>query len=496
MKTGAAGRQDARATRTDRTFVARSRPRRGGRPTPARRTRARERETSAGQRAAPHDLARRSDPASSDTGIGSLFIVNNKTESLCALKHWGPTVPHQAVCDKVFASHRASVKANLYSDVITTEGKQYCFHITRGEITYIATTETETEPLMVIEFLTQLHIVLKAYFGDVTESVLQVRSPPLSRAASSPAPISPSPSCSATFQTRDTHLSRLFLRLSVSQEHHVTLYQLLDEMVDCGIPVNTHPGGLKVLVPPPNLINRAQSMVFGHQGVPASDQDPLKLLPLPWRSNNIKYASNEIYLDVIESIDATLDSEGRVLNSAIHGTIEVNSRLSGMPDVSLSLSNSHLIEEYSFHPSVRLSRFAADRVVSFVPADGQFTLMSYKVRPPQTKETNQWQPKYIRQNPWHQSQISGAGQNSPQVPLPLYIRPQATFGATQGRVSIVCGTKPAFEKPVENVSLEIRLPRALRAPTPRRRTAPPRTTTPAGSCAGSSTSSPTIRRRV
>ena len=39
----------------------------------------------------------------------------------------------------------------------------------------------------------------------------------------------------------------------------------------------------------------------------------------PRRSNNIKYASNEIYLDVIESIDATLDSEGRVLSSAIHG---------------------------------------------------------------------------------------------------------------------------------------------------------------------------------
>lgn len=58
----------------------------------------------------------------------------------------------------------------------------------------------------------------------------------------------------------------------------------------------------------------------------------------------------------------------------------MNSRLSGMPDISMSLSNSHLIEEYSFHPSVRLSRFAADRVVSFVPADGSFTLMSYKVR--------------------------------------------------------------------------------------------------------------------
>lgn len=99
----------------------------------------------------------------------------------------------------------------------------------------------------------------------------------------------------------------------------MTLYQLLDEMLDSGIPVNTHPGGLKVLVPPPNLLNRVSSTMFGHQGVLVSDQDPLKLLPLPWRSNNIKYASNEIYLDVIESIDATLDTEGRVLSSAIHG---------------------------------------------------------------------------------------------------------------------------------------------------------------------------------
>ena len=56
-----------------------------------------------------------------------------------------------------------------------------------------------------------------------------------------------------------------------------------------------------------------------NQGVLVSDQDPLKLLPLPWRSNNIKYASNEIYLDVIESIDCTMDTEGRVLSSAIHG---------------------------------------------------------------------------------------------------------------------------------------------------------------------------------
>jgi AP-3 complex subunit mu len=136
-----------------------------------------------------------------------------------------------------------------------------------------------------------------------------------------------------------------------------------------------------------------------------------------------------------------------------------------MPDVSLGLSNSHLIEEYNFHPSVRLSRFAADRVVSFVPADGTFTLMTYKVRAPSnTKHDSAWRPKYIKPNAWAASQPghSGGALASVSDPraaqLPLYIRPQATFGATQGRVSIVCGTKPSAEKPVEAVRLEVRLP--------------------------------------
>lgn len=82
------------------------------------------------------------------------------------------------------------------------------------------------------------------------------------------------------------------------------------------------------------------------------------------------------------------------------------------------------------------------------------------VRPPQTKaDANQWQPKYVKQNPWHMSQTTPQqGINATNVPLPLYIRPQATFGQHQGRISIVCGTKPAFEKPVESVSLEVRLP--------------------------------------
>ena len=354
-------------------------------------------------------------------GIDSLFITNNKTETLTAVKHWGPETD-SSVCEKVFEKHNEAIKANSQGDVLAIDGKDYAFFQSRGEITYIATCNSETQPLMVVEFLTQLHEVLKSYFGNViTEAILQ--------------------------------------------EHHLTLYQLLDEMLDSGIPVNTHPGGLHVLVPPPNLANRLHNAVLGTaSGVLVSDQDPTKLLPLPWRASNIKYTSNEVYLDVIEHVDATLDPEGKLLTSAIYGKIEVNCRLSGMPDISLSLSNSHLIEDYSFHPSVRLARFASDRVVSFVPADGKFTLMNYKIRPESKEDKNQWQPKYIKQNPWMQSQTMGGGgpgggpEGSISAPLPLYIRPQSSFGPTQGRISIVCGTKPAFEKPVEAVSLQVALP--------------------------------------
>jgi AP-3 complex subunit mu len=90
--------------------------------------------------------------------------------------------------------------------------------------------------------------------------------------------------------------------------------------------------------------------------------------------------------------------------------------------------------------------------------------MSYKVRPPSNKQdANQWQPRYIKANPWLKTANSD---NPSSVPLPLYIRPQSAFGAEQGRVSIVVGSKPAFDKPVEGVTLDVRLPTRVAAADP------------------------------
>jgi len=60
------------------------------------------------------------------------------------------------------------------------------------------------------------------------------------------------------------------------------------------------------------------------------------------------------------------------------GQINCNCRLSGMPDVTLTFNNPHVLDDARLHPSVRFARFAGDKALSFVPPDGEFTLMHYR----------------------------------------------------------------------------------------------------------------------
>lgn len=63
----------------------------------------------------------------------------------------------------------------------------------------------------------------------------------------------------------------------------------------------------------------------------------------------------------------------------LSGMIDCTSRLSLNPDITLTLSPPGAIATPSFHPCVRLSRWAkSPGTVSFVPPDGSFTLLSYE----------------------------------------------------------------------------------------------------------------------
>ncbi|KAF0467824.1 AP-1 complex subunit mu-1 [Gigaspora margarita] len=167
------------------------------------------------------------------------------------------------------------------------------------------------------------------------------------------------------------------------RDNFVIIYELLDEMMDFGYPQTTETKilqeyitqeshKLEIQVRPPMAVTNAVS----------------------WRSEGIKYRKNEVFLDVIESVNLLVNANGNVLRSEILGIIKMKCYLSGMPELRLGLNDKVMfestgrspsrgkaieMEDVKFHQCVRLSRFENDRTISFIPPDGEFELMSYRL---------------------------------------------------------------------------------------------------------------------
>ncbi|NXW26343.1 AP1M2 protein, partial [Circaetus pectoralis] len=63
-----------------------------------------------------------------------------------------------------------------------------------------------------------------------------------------------------------------------------------------------------------------------------------------WRSEGIKYKKNEVFIDVIESVNLLVSANGSVLLSEVVGTIKLKVFLSGMPELRLGLNDRVLFE--------------------------------------------------------------------------------------------------------------------------------------------------------
>ncbi|VDP30267.1 unnamed protein product [Schistosoma mattheei] len=165
------------------------------------------------------------------------------------------------------------------------------------------------------------------------------------------------------------------------RDNFVITYELLDEIMDFGYPQTTD---TKIL-----------------QEYITQESHKLEVAPRPpvavtnavsWRSENVKYRKNEVFLDVVESVNLLVSSTGNVLRSEIVGSIKLRVYLSGMPELRLGVNDKVRfenigrdkgkaveLEDVKFHQCVRLSRFENDRTISFIPPDGEFELMSYRL---------------------------------------------------------------------------------------------------------------------
>ena len=165
------------------------------------------------------------------------------------------------------------------------------------------------------------------------------------------------------------------------RDNFVICYELMDELVDFGYPQTTD-----------GKILQEYITQEGHKLEVAPKPPPAVTNAVSWRTEGVKYRKNEVFLDVIESVNLLAGASGNVLRSEIVGAIKMRVYLSGMPELRLGLNDKVLfettgrgksksveLEDVKFHQCVRLSRFENDRTISFIPPDGEFELMSYRL---------------------------------------------------------------------------------------------------------------------
>lgn len=56
---------------------------------------------------------------------------------------------------------------------------------------------------------------------------------------------------------------------------------------------------------------------------------------------------------MIHGLTSLGNRNGTVVSCEAHGNVQANSKLSGMPDLSLNFVNAKVIDDVSFHPCVR-----------------------------------------------------------------------------------------------------------------------------------------------
>ncbi|KAJ7943684.1 AP-1 complex subunit mu-2 [Quillaja saponaria] len=118
-----------------------------------------------------------------------------------------------------------------------------------------------------------------------------------------------------------------------------------------------------------------------------------EIMDFGYPHEGINYKKNEVFLDVVESVNILVNSNGQIIRSDVVGALKMRTYLSGMPECKLGLNDRVLLEaqgrtakgkaidleDIKFHQCVRLARFENDRTISFVPPDGSFDLMTYRL---------------------------------------------------------------------------------------------------------------------
>ncbi|KAI0092541.1 clathrin adaptor mu subunit [Irpex rosettiformis] len=236
------------------------------------------------------------------------------------------------------AARPADVDPVIYVPSLQHEIPSACCHFKHGDLRFLCPVSGDMDPLYVFAFLRTFVDILREYLGSISAESLK--------------------------------------------DNFDVVYQLLEETLDAsGHPSTTYPNALRDIVLPPSLLQKILSAA-GVNGLASSSSSTHPFAsPIPWRKTGVRYNNNEIFFDIVEELRTIVNKNGSSAVSNAWGKILSSSKLSGTPDLLLSFTNSQVLTDCSFHPCVRLPRWARDKHLSFIPPDGRFTLMEYRYTP-------------------------------------------------------------------------------------------------------------------
>jgi len=269
----------------------------------------------------------------------AVFILDVKGKVIISRNYRGD-VPMN--CVERFSGHVLEADEADERPVWLEHGTTYVY-IKYNNLYIMAVTQRNSNAAMILLFLYRLVEVLKDYFRELEEESIR--------------------------------------------DNFVITYELLDEMMDFGYPQISE---AKIL--------REYITQEAHKMAEAAKPPMAVTNAVSWRSEGIKHRKNEIFLDVVERLNLLVAANGTLLRSEILGSLKMRSYLSGMPELKLGLNDKLLfeatgrrtggrgakgkaveMEDIKFHQCVRLARFENDRTISFIPPDGAFELMTYRL---------------------------------------------------------------------------------------------------------------------
>jgi AP-2 complex subunit mu-1 len=281
--------------------------------------------------------------------IGAIFVLNSRGDVLIS------RVFRDEISRGVADTFRLQVlNAKEVRSPISHVGATSLLHVREGEIYLLAATKQNVNCCLVFELLNKLVTVFKSYFGGKFDE------------------------------------DRI-------RKNFVLIYELLDEILDYGYPQNTGTDALKLYI--------TQGKTRRTETETAQEEEKISKItvhvtgagPCPWRPQGLKYRRNELFIDVIESVNVLISAKGTILNANVSGQILMKSLLSGMPECKFGLNDRLLmakearegmkksrrtngieLDDCTFHQCVRLGKFDSDRTISFIPPDGVFELMKYR----------------------------------------------------------------------------------------------------------------------